>query len=200
MPPALEVFDLAVRAHSNDSPLLTSGEITLDLPGLPHANIGTDGEANFKGVGVRYKGLPIRVLARLTGYEELWLTPTVENDVLDVNLMKANPSSVLGGSLVPLGGKTTKVLVEGQEGETSPDEFGRFKINVSGKKAGDRVRIMVYRDGELVYDDYQVLPRTCDTQFGHSLTLVRERTGQRLMLPVLHDKNPRVCERNALSG
>jgi hypothetical protein len=36
VPPAPETFDLAVRAHSADTALVTSGQITLELPGLPH--------------------------------------------------------------------------------------------------------------------------------------------------------------------
>jgi hypothetical protein len=45
-----ETVDLAVRAAGDDNPLITSGEVTLELPGLPHAKIGPDGEANFKGI------------------------------------------------------------------------------------------------------------------------------------------------------
>jgi len=159
VPPAPETFDLAVRAHSKDTPLVTSGQVTLGLPGLPHANIGPDGEANFKGISARFKGMPIRVLARVEGYEEEWLTPKLDGNVLDVALERAHPITVLAGSLVPppRTAETIKVLVDGQEGETSPDGLGRFKLNVSGK-AGDRVRLRVYSEGKLVYDDYQVLP------------------------------------------
>ncbi|SRR5216684_404371 len=159
VPPAPETFDLAVRAHSKDSPLLTSGQITLDLPGLPHANIGPDGEANFKGISARFRGTPIRVLPHVDGYEEKWLTPKLEGSVLDVELERAHPITVLTGSIVPppATGKTIKILVDGQEGETSPDELGRFKLNVSGTE-GERVRLKVYRGVELVYDDYQMLP------------------------------------------
>ena len=58
--------------------------ITLDLPGLPHTNIGLDGEANFKGQSAKLKGKPIRVLAKVDGYEEKWLTLSisVENSPL----------------------------------------------------------------------------------------------------------------------
>jgi hypothetical protein len=159
VPPAPETFDLAVRAHSEDSPLLTSGQITLDLPGLPHANIGPDGEANFKGIAAVFKGIPIRVLAHVDGYEERWFTPKLGGNVLDVELERAHPVTVLNGSLVPMPGtgQTIKILVDGQEGETSPDALGRFKLSVSGK-VGDRVRLKVYKGGELAYDDYQVLP------------------------------------------
>jgi TIR domain len=159
VPPAPETFDLAVRAHSEDVPLITSGQITLDLPGLPHANIGPDGEANFKGVSARFKGTPIRVLPHVDGYEEKWQTPKLKDNVLDLNLERAHPVIVLSGLLVPPPGKgkSIKVLVDGQDGETSPDDLGRFKLNVNGK-AGDRVRVKVYDDRKLVYDDYQVLP------------------------------------------
>ena len=159
VPPALESFDLAVRAHSKDVPLITSGQITLDLPGLPHANIGPDGEANFKSIPARFKGTPIRVLAHVDGYEEKWQTPKMEDGVLDLDLERAHPVTVLTGSLTPAPSarKTIAILVEGQDGEVSPDDLGRFNLNVNGK-AGDRVRVKVYEGQKLIYDDYQVLP------------------------------------------
>jgi hypothetical protein len=159
VPPAPETFDLAVRAHSNDSPLLTSGQITLDLPGLPHANISPDGEANFKGISAKFKGTPIRVLPHVDGYEEKWLTPKPIGNVLDVDLERAHPITALSGSIVPPPGPGNifKILVDGQRGETSPDELGRFTLDVSGRP-GDRVRLRVYKGGNLIYDDYQVLP------------------------------------------
>ena len=73
-----DTFDLAVRAHSKDVPLINFGQITLDLPGLPHATIGRDGEANFKGISVKFKGRPIRVLAQIDGYAEKWQTPAID--------------------------------------------------------------------------------------------------------------------------
>lgn len=159
VPPPSPTFDLEVRAKSSDAPLITKGEITLELPGLPHANISPDGEANFKGISAQYRGRPIRVLAQVDGYEQKWLTPNVDGDILDVTLEREHPSVTLTGSLLPppTAPKKARILVEGQDGDTSPDELGRFKLGVNGK-AGDRVRIRVYQDGKLVYDDYQVLP------------------------------------------
>ncbi len=158
VPPAPETFDLAVRAHSNDSPLITSGQVTLDLPGLPHANIGPDGEANFKDLPARVKGKSIRVLPRVDGYEESWLSPKLEGNVLDVELKKARPTLIVAGTIIPIPkANTIRILVDGQDGEASPDDLGQFKLIVNGK-AGDRVRMKVYRGSKLVYDDYQVLP------------------------------------------
>lgn len=159
VPPEPETFDLAVRAHSEDVPLITSGQITLDLPGLPHADIGPDGEANFKGISARFKGTPIRVLAQVDGYEEGWQTPAVDGNVLDVILKRAHPMTVLSGSLYPppAAGKKITISVDGQDDGTSPDDLGRFKLNVNGK-AGDRVRLKIYEDRQLVFDDYEVLP------------------------------------------
>lgn len=74
VPPPPETFDLAVRAYSANRALIRSGQVTLELPGLPHANISPDGEANFKGISARFKGRPIRVLAQVKGYPERWLT------------------------------------------------------------------------------------------------------------------------------
>jgi hypothetical protein len=80
--------------------------------------------------------------------------------VLDLSLVRAAPPvSLLTGSIVPPPGKgkDIKILVDGQKSEASPDQFGRFELNLNGKD-GDRVRLKVYANGKLVYDDYQVLP------------------------------------------
>jgi hypothetical protein len=100
----------------------------------------------------------------------MWLTPKPQGNILDVDLEREHPITVLNGSIIPPPGtgNTIKIVVEGQEGETSPDEIGRFKLEVSGKP-GDRVRLKVYSRGKLAYDDYQVLPGpvTLILQKGH---------------------------------
>ena len=159
VPSTPETFDLAVRAHSKDVPLIADGQITLDLPGLPHATIGPDGEANFKGISAQFKGKPIRVLAHVDGYVENWQTPAINGNVLDVNLERSQPVTLMTGTIVPPpnDGRRIKILVDGQDSETSPDDLGRFKLSVNGK-AGDRVRIKIYENTTLMFDDYAVLP------------------------------------------
>jgi hypothetical protein len=160
VPASIETFDLVVRAHSDDSPLITSGLVTLDLPGLPHASISSEGEANFKGISIRLKGKPIRVLPHVDGFQEKWLTPKLDGNILDGSLERAHPVTTLSGSLVPAPreGSTIKILIDGQDVEAYPDELGRFRLAGVGGKDGDRVRLKVYSSGRLVYDDYQVLP------------------------------------------
>jgi hypothetical protein len=158
VPSPPEVIDLAVVAQGNDTPLITDGTIILDLPGLPHAKIGPDGQANFTISG-QYKGMPIRVLAEVDGYVERWQTPRVRGNVLDVDLERTHPLVVLTGSLYPLpsNGKTITILVDGQDHKSSPDDLGTFSLNVDGK-AGDRIRLKVYEGRKLIYDDFQLLP------------------------------------------
>lgn len=159
VPPPPPTFDLAVRAHSTDNPLITKGQVTLELPGLPHADIGPDGEANFKGISAQYRGRPIRVLPQVDGYLKEWVLPSVDGDTLNVSLEPEHPVTNLTGSLFPppAAGKKVRIVVEGQDGDTSPDQLGRFKLAVNGK-SGDRVRVRVYQNGKLAYDDYQILP------------------------------------------
>jgi hypothetical protein len=162
VPPAPETFDLTVRAHSEDgrNPIITSGKITIDFDAnrIP-VLIDAKGEANFKSIPTRFKGATLRVLPEFEGYEEKPQELKLEGQVLDLALEREHPVIVLTGSIVPAPGphSTTKILVDGQEGESSVDEFGRFRLNVSGK-AGDRVRVKAFRDGKLVFDDYEVLP------------------------------------------
>jgi len=159
VPSANETFDLAVRAHSAENPLIATGQITLDLPGLPHATIGPDGEANFKSLPRRLQGTSIRVLPHVDGYEEKWITPKLQDNVLDVSLERLRPKTILSGSIVPFdrNTKTTKIVVDGQDSSAVPDDLGRFKLNLDGKP-GDVVRLKIYEEGKLVYDNDQVLP------------------------------------------
>ena len=103
--------------------------------------------------------MQIKVLAQVPGYEDQWLTPRVEGNVLNVDLDSTPETTALTGSLVPPPEKGHKIqiVVDGQEGTASSDELGRFKLLVNGRP-GDRVRVKVYEDGKMVYDDYQVLP------------------------------------------
>lgn len=131
----------------------------MELPGLPNANIGPDGEADFKGVSAQYRGKAIRVLPEVEGYEHQWVVPTVDGDTLTITLEREHPMTSLTGTLVPAppSKRKIKVTVESQDGVAMPDELGRFQLALSGKP-GDRVRIRVYRDDKLIYDDFQTLP------------------------------------------
>jgi hypothetical protein len=160
-----ETFDLAVRAAGDDNPLITSGQVTLELPGLPHANIGPDGEANFKGVSARFRGVPIRVLAKVEGYEDGWLTPTLEGDVLKVKLRRAHPVTAQPIRLIPPPiGKNVKISVGGEQVETSFDEVGWAKFNAKGRP-GDRVLVEVFVDGNRVDSNYRVLGGEIEIQW-----------------------------------
>lgn len=158
VPPGPETFDFAVRAYSADSPLITSGQITLELPGLPHANIGQDGEANFKGMPAKLKGNAIRVLPQVEGYEEKWLTPVAEGNVLTVELERVHPTFAQKATLIPppVKGKTVQIRVDGQKIDAVPDELGGFTFIASGKP-GDRVLVEVFVNHELSSSGYYVL-------------------------------------------
>lgn len=145
VPSAPETFDLAVRAFSTDHALIRSGEITLDIPGLPHARIGPDGEANFKGISAKFKGRPVRVLTEIKGYTEKWLTPTVDGPVLTVELPGFTQIATLRPP--PPKGKNIQILVDGQKIDTSFDDIGQFKFPVNGEAR--RALIEVYVDQEL---------------------------------------------------
>jgi hypothetical protein len=94
------------------------------------------------------------------GYEEIPQSVVLSGSVVILPLLKLHPPvTLLRGSITMPRGKTRdiKILVEGQKGEASPDKFGRFEIKVDGKP-GDTVRVKVFIDGNLAYDDFQSLP------------------------------------------
>jgi hypothetical protein len=158
VPPPPETFDLAVRAHSSESPLITAGQVTLDLPGDPKANIGPDGEANFKGLSAKLRGNAIKVLPKIDGYEEKWLTPSVDGNVLTVELQRVNPTFVQKAALVPPPpkGKSVEIRVDGQRIDAVLDENGEFTFTASWN-AGDRVLVEVFVNHVLVASEYQEL-------------------------------------------
>lgn len=160
--PRSESFDLTVRPYSEDGrePIITSGSITIDLGNDRRTEpIGANGEADFKGISPQLRRGSVKILPRVDGYEEVWQEHKLESNVLDLPLVREHPQALLTGSITPppKRGENIKILVEGQKEETIPDELGRFELKVNGK-AGDRVRLKVYADEKLVYDDFQTLP------------------------------------------
>jgi hypothetical protein len=163
VPPAPATFDLTVRAHSADDkdPLINHGGITVELGSVRRTeSIDSAGEANFKGIPPRFKGASVRILPLVEGYAEQWQTHKLSGDVLDLPLARAAlPTTLLTGTIIPPPeeGVEIRILVEGQQGDTSPDKFGRFQLPVKGKD-GDRVRLEFWQGAKLLkYDDY-VLP------------------------------------------
>jgi hypothetical protein len=154
-----EPFDLTVRVHSDDDPIINSGKITLDVDSDRRTEaIGGNGEVNFKRIPSDFAGASIKVLPQVSGYEEKWQTYQITGNVIEVNLTKVHHETFLRGTVESApAGKTITVKVEGQDGEAQVDKYGDFKLAVSGQD-GERVRIRVFVGGKLVYDDYQVLP------------------------------------------
>lgn len=164
LPPAPpETFDLAVRAFSADVPLITSGQVTLDLPGLPHATIGPDGEANFKGLSAKWRGKLIRVLPKVDGFEDNWLTPTIDRNILTVELVRSHPKFLQRATLVPPPkAADIQIRVDGEKIDSPIDELGGFTFTATGK-ADDRVLVEVFLNQRLVARQYQVLsPKSID--------------------------------------
>jgi hypothetical protein len=151
-------FDLTVRAYG-DQTAITSGKIAIDLgTDRREEAIGPKGEANFKRIPPEFAGRKLKVFPHVEGYEEAPQELPIVDDVIEITLGKAHPETVLRGTIQPMvTGKGFVVRVEGQDGETTVDKYGEFKLPVKGKE-GDLVRVRVFSDQRLVYDDYQVLP------------------------------------------
>lgn len=162
VPSPPETFDLTVRPRSADggASLITSGQITIDLGNRRDtANLDARGEANFKSVPAAFRTSPVKLVARIDGFEEEWREAKVNGQVIDLPLKRAAPVSRLTGAIVPVPakGKDVRLAVDGGLGEGRPDELGRFDFAVR-EKAGHRVRLKVYVDGQLRYDEYETLP------------------------------------------
>lgn len=162
VPQAGEAFSLTVRAHSTDGrdPIISEGALTLEAGSLRRTvSFDSAGEANFKELPSQFRGSIVRILPQVNGYSEQWQTLKITGDVLDLSLSPApQPEVLLTGSITPPPtSPDVRILVDGQQAEAAPDQFGRFELKVNGK-AGDRVRLKVYRGQNLIKDDYYVLP------------------------------------------
>lgn len=162
VPQPSPTFDLTVRPYGKDGgdAVITTGRITIDLDTDRRTeSVDSEGEANFKGIPSRFQGATLRILPQVDGYTEEWQRHKIRGNVLQLPLVRqAKLMTRLTGSIIPPSKQSVvKIIVAGQNVEALPDEFGRFELNVNGK-IGDRVRLQVYADGELAYDDYQVLP------------------------------------------
>lgn len=160
VPSGPDTFDLTVRASAPDAPLITSGTIVLDIGGsLQHQNIGPTGEAIFRGLSTHLKGASVRALPQINGYEQAWVPVKLDGSAVNLDLKKSHPTTVLTGSVAPpsIPGKSIRIVVDGQEGETAPDAYGRFRITVDGNP-GDTVRLKVFTDDVLAKMDDYVLP------------------------------------------
>jgi hypothetical protein len=163
VPAAPVTFDLTVRPHSADglNPIITSGKITIDLDTDRRTEaIGSNGEADFKGIPPRFQGATLKILPQVEGYEEQWQRHKLHGNVLELPLVRATPPVIhLTGSIVPppANWKELRVIVEGRTSEGKVDDLGRFGLDVNGRD-GDRVRLKIYAGQKIVYDDFQALP------------------------------------------
>ncbi|MGA9058014.1 MAG: hypothetical protein WB763_16040 [Terriglobia bacterium] len=163
VPPSPETFDLTVRAHSADGsePIITSGQITIDLDNDRRSKaVSSSGEADFKGVPAKFRGAIVGVLPQVDGYKQEWHHLEVRGTVLDLTLQRApQPLTRLTGAIIPppKDWARLRIMVDGQSGEGKVDELGRFNFQVSGTD-GDTIRLKIYDDTKLVYDDFQTLP------------------------------------------
>jgi hypothetical protein len=155
--PRTDTFHVTVRPHGPSAARITSGKISMEL-GSSSANsdINSNGEADFKDIPHKFRGAMVKILPQVHGYKEEYQTVVLDKEAIDLNLVKSE--TVLRGKIVPAPGKgqALKVLVQGEDGEKTPDSYGRFQFVVH-KDLGEQVRVDVCAEGRRVYDDYVTL-------------------------------------------
>jgi hypothetical protein len=152
--PRTDTFHLIIRPHGPGAPVITSGNIRVELGGLPSqaSDINSHGEADFSGIPHKFWRAAVKVLPQVDGYKEEYQTVVLDKDAIDLNLAK--PETMLKGKIkpAPRKGQVVKVLVSGEDGEQTPDSNGRFQFLVH-KRLGEMVRVDVCSDGRRIYDD-----------------------------------------------
>jgi hypothetical protein len=156
--PRTDTFTLTLRPHGPGAPVITSGNIRVELGSLsPYtSDINSNGEAVFKAIPHKFWGATVKVLPQVDGYKDDYQTVVLDKDAIDLNLEKALPvETILKGKIKPAPGKgqVVRILVQGENGEGAPDAYGRFQFLVH-KKPGETIRINVCSDGRRIYDDY----------------------------------------------
>src|SRR5271157_3506923 len=156
--PRVDTFDLTIRPHAPGKQLITSGRIRLEIGNsAPTSDVNANGEADFKGIPHKYRGAKVHVLPQFDGYVQAYQEILLDKDAIDLPLVNA-PAPTLRGRLTPPPrmGQIVKVLVEGEDGESVPDSYGRFQTVVH-KKLGERVSLDVCADGRSIYNNYITL-------------------------------------------
>ena len=151
--PHTDTFDLTIRPHAPDKPLITSGKIRVELGNFANTqDISSNGEADFKGVPHKFRGARVQVLPLVDGYKQEYQTTLISGDAIDLNLVK--PETLLRARLVPAPapGQRVKVLIENESGEQVPDSYGRFQAVVH-KNLQDSVVVIVCSNGRSVFND-----------------------------------------------
>jgi hypothetical protein len=156
--PRTDTFDLTIRPHGTDFPLINTGRIRIEFDRLSlNEDINSNGEADFKAIPRRFWGATVQVLPLVDGFAAKYQSLVINRNALDLQLLKAAPpETLLRGQLrpVPLRRQVVRILVQGEEG--TPDLAGKFQFIIH-KKLGETVRINVCADGRSIYDDYQTL-------------------------------------------
>jgi hypothetical protein len=156
-----QTFDVTVRPQSAKSAIITSGSIMIELDSDRRSEfISSKGEADFKQIPSVFRGMKVSILPRVDGYEETPQFVVLSESVVKLPLVELPPPvTIFRGSIALPSGKAhdVRILVVGQEGEATADKFGSFSMRVDGKP-GDSVRVKVFVDGKLEYDDFQTLP------------------------------------------
>jgi hypothetical protein len=155
--PANQSFTATITLLADGVPVKTPGKIQLQYADNSQIQeIDSQGRAQFKPILTQFLGQKAKVLPKVPGYQEQYQEISLTDGGINIELRKID--TVFKGQLTPFPkGKTVRVLVEGENSEAVPDEYGRFEIVVHGRFEG-KVRVKVWVNGVRKYDDFQQLP------------------------------------------
>src|SRR6266851_292485 len=155
--PSNQSFTATITPLADGMPVKTPGKIQLQYAdNSPIQDINSLGQAEFKLIPMQYLDQKVKVWPKVPGYQEQYQEISLTDTGINIELRKID--TVLKGQITPIPkGKTVRVLVDGEDSEAIPDEFGRFEITIHGRFEG-KVRVRVWVNGIQKYDDFQQLP------------------------------------------
>jgi hypothetical protein len=166
VPPA---FDLTVRLCELDgkTPILKPGIVILDLNNDRRSEeIGTKGEANFKGIPGGLRGRTITVLPKVNGYEENPKMLQVSGSVLCIPLTP-DPKSQAAGRIKELMESEAKLVLSNSRDAAAAERYGAlFAENATLSDSGPPAYTW-HRRGDIMVR-FRRLPHFVDLR--HKLT------------------------------
>jgi hypothetical protein len=168
---APSTFDLTVRPSALDgkAPLINSGTIVIDLDNdRRQEEIGNNGEANFKDIPGRLRGVVIPVLVKAKGYKENWQKLKLTGPVLEVPLepVEGQHSQVVDSIRKLMDSEAKLVLSNSRDAATAERYGALFADNATISDSGPPAR--TWRGRKEIIARFRGLERFADLR--HKLT------------------------------
>ena len=161
---AESTFDLTVRVHGPDGPaqVIRGGDVTADFgENRITEKVGFDGQARFLQIPLRYKAEEIHIIPEIAGFRAAEPGPyrIPPNGIVMLPLERVPDSTHVRGTVFDSAGQTVagaRLSFRHGMATTLTNSDGEFAVTLPAAE-GERLPLLVTRDGRVVYDSYVVV-------------------------------------------